>query len=220
MASYTASAYQSPEYDDKKYRQGINTDYYKNAVNQYTEQANADRSQQIAEAQKTQASALRNAYVNRLQNEQKMNRNLAMSGIRGGMTETANMNLMNQYGQARQAANTDYSNSVNQINQNIDRNIRDYRSDMDSRAEEYTQNLAQSRWQAEREDRANEVARQTEYWSTFYNNYYSHYKKKDAKKAVQNLEAQLANTTNPLDRIRIEQAISGAKARLGVIATT
>lgn len=219
MAAYTASTYQSPAYDEKKYRAGINTDYYKNAVNQYTEQANADRSQQIAEAQKTQSAALRNAYVNRLQNEQKLNKTLAMSGIRGGATETANLNLMNQYGQARQAANTEYANSVNQINQNIDRNIRDYRSDMDSRAEEYTQNLAQARWQAEREDKNNEVARQTEYWSTFYNNYYSGYSKKDAKKAVKSLEAQLKKTTDPLSRIRIEQAIAGAKGRLGVIAT-
>lgn len=215
-----ATAYQAPDYDEKKYRAGINTDYYKNAVNQYTQDANAERQRQIGEAQKTQQANLRNAYVNRLQNEQKLNRQLATSGIRGGMTETANLNLMNQYGQARSAANTDYANSVNQINTTTDQNIRDYRNDMESRAEEYLQNTAQARWQAEREDKTNEVARQTEYWSNYYTNYYSHYKKADAKKAVKTLEAQLAKTTDPIARIKIEQAISGAKARLGVIATT
>lgn len=215
-----ATAYQAPDYDEKKYRAGINTDYYKNAVNQYTQDANAERQRQIGEAQKTQQANLRNAYVNRLQNEQKMNRQLATSGIRGGATETANLNLMNQYGQARSAANTDYANSVNQINTTTDQNIRDYRNDMESRAEEYLQNTAQARWQAEREDQTNEVARQTEYWSNYYTNYYSHYKKADAKKAVKTLEAQLAQTTDPIARIKIEQAISGAKARLGVIATT
>lgn len=213
-----ATAYQAPDYDENKYRQGINTDFYKNQITAYTEQANKDRANQIAEAQKTQQANLRNAYVNRLQNEQKLNKNLAMSGIRGGMTESANLNLMNQYGQARASANTDYSNSVNQINQNIDRNIFDYGMDMNSRAEEYAQNLAQARWQAEREDKTNEVARQTEYWANYYNNYYSHYKKSDAKNAVKMLEAQLAQTTDPIARIKIEQAISGAKARLGVIA--
>lgn len=213
-----ASVYQAPDYDENKYRQGLNTDFYKNQINQYTEQANKDRANQIAEAQKTQQANLRNAYVNRLQNEQKMNKNLAMSGIRGGMTETANLNLMNQYGQARASANTDYSNAVNQINQNIDRNIFDYSMDMNSRAEEYLQNTAQARWQAEREDKTNEIARQTEYWNNYYTNYYSHYKKDDAKKAVKTLEAQLASTSDPLERIKLEQAISGAKARLGVIA--
>lgn len=215
-----ATAYQAPDYDEKKYRAGINTDYYKNAVNQYTADANAERTRQIGEAQKTQQANLRNAYVNRLQNEQRMNNQLAMAGIRGGATETANLNLMNQYGQARSAANTDYANTVNQINTTTDQNIRDYRNDMDSRAEEYRQNLAQARWQAEREDKTNEVARQTEYWSNFYTNYYSGFSKKDANKAVKNLSAQLKKTKDPMERMRIQQAISGAKARLGVIATS
>ena len=218
--AYAPSAYQSPVYDEKKYRQGIDTSYYTNAVNQYAQDQEQNRARQIGEAQKTQQTNLKNAYINRLQNEQKMNQKLAMSGIRGGMTETANLNLANQYGAARQAANTDYANSVNQINQTIDQNVRDYRSDMDSRAEEYRQNIAQARWQADREDRNNEVARQTEYWSTYYNNYYSGYSKKDAKKAVKSLTAQLNKTKDPLARIKLEQAISGAKARLGVIATS
>lgn len=215
-----ATAYQAPDYDEKKYRAGLNTDYYKNAVTQYTADANAERQRQIGEAQKTQQANLRNAYVNRLQNEQKMNRNLAMSGIRGGMTETANLNLANQYGQARQSANTDYTNSVNQINQTIDQNIRDYRMDMDSKAEEYLQNTAQARWQAERQDKTNEVARQTEYWSNYYNNFYSGYSKKDAKNAVKKLQTRLKKASDPLTKLKIQQAISGAKARLGVIATT
>lgn len=215
-----ATAYQAPDYDENKYRAGINTDFYKNAVNQYTADANAERNRQIGEAQKTQQANLRQAYVNRLQNEQRMNNNLARSGIRGGMTETANLNLMNQYGQARASANTDYTNSVNQINTTTDQNIRDYRNDMDSRAEEYRQNLAQARWQAEREDKTNEVARQTEYWSNFYTNYYSGFSKKDANKAVKSLTTQLNKTSDPMERMRIQQAISGAKARLGVIATS
>lgn len=215
-----ATAYQAPDYDENKYRAGINTDFYKNAVNQYTADANAERNRQIGEAQKTQQANLRQAYVNRLQNEQRMNNNLARSGIRGGMTETANLNLMNQYGQARASANTDYANSVNQINTTTNQNIRDYRNDMDSRAEEYRQNLAQARWQAEREDKTNEVARQTEYWSNFYTNYYSGFSKKDANKAVKSLTTQLNKTSDPMERMRIQQAISGAKARLGVIATS
>ena len=68
-----AIGYQAPGYDEKKYRAGINTDFYKNAINQYTTDANAERARQIGEAQKTQQANLKNAYLNRLQNEQKMN---------------------------------------------------------------------------------------------------------------------------------------------------
>lgn len=214
------TVYQAPQYDEDKYRKGINTQYYKNAVDQYRQNAEENRSRQLADAQKTQQSNLRQAYVNRLQNEQRMNRNLATQGIRGGATETANLRLANQYGTERANANTNYANSVNQINQNIDQNIRDYQSDMDSRAEQYAQDLAQAKWQADRQDYTNEVARQTEYWSAYYNNYFSGAKKSTAKKAVKKYEKELKNTTDPMRRIKLEQLISGAKARLGVIATT
>lgn len=215
-----ATAYQAPVYDEDKYRKGINTQYYTNAVNQYRQQAEQNRAQQLGEAQRTQQANLRQAYINRLQNEQRLKQNLATAGIRGGATETANLRLANQYGAERANANTNYANSVNSINQNIDQNIRDYQSDMDSRAEEYAQNLAQAKWQAEREDQTNEIARQTEYWSAYYNNYFSGAKKATAKKAVKKYEKELQKTTDPIRRIKLEQLISGAKARLGVIATT
>ena len=247
--AYAPSAYQSPVYDEKKYRNNIDTSYYTNAVNQYAQEQEQNRARQIGEAQKTQQTNLKNAYINRLQNEQKLNQKLAMSGIRGGMTETANLNLANQYGQARANINSTYANSVNSINRSIDQNIRDYRADIASQQEQYLQNIAQARWQAAREDALNkynaaredeinkinrkredeankyerkqaEIARQTEYWSTYYTNYYSGYSKKNAQKAVKTLQAKLKKAKTQYEKIRLQQAISGAKARLGVIATT
>ena len=212
-----AISYQAPKYDEEKYRQGIDTSYYTNAVNNYTQNANQQRQTQLGQAQATQQANLRNAYINRMQNERQLANNLATQGIRGGATESSNLKLANIYGQARASANTDYSNSVNTINQNIDQNIRDYRSDMESRAEEYAQNLAQAKWQAERQDYDNEVARQTEYWSTYYTNYYSGMSRKNVQKQLKKLEKRLKNATG-MNKIRIEQAISGARARLGVIA--
>ena len=220
MATYKASTYQSPDFDLNKYSKGFDDSYYKQAMQQYATQANKDRATQLADAQKTQQANLKTAYVNRMQNERKMNQNLAMQGIRGGMTETANLNLANQYGQARASANSDYANSVNTINQNIDRNIFDYNMDMGSRMEQDKQNYANARWQADREDRANEVARQTEYWSTYYINKYSGFDKKQLKKAEKDIKAKLKSTTDPLKRIQYEQALAGIGARRGVIATS
>ena len=215
-----AVTYTAPAYDEKKYRQGIDTSFYQNAINNYTAQANKERQTQLGEAQKTQQSALKQAYVTRLQNQQKLNQNLAQAGIRGGMTETANLNLANQYGQARAAANADYANSVNQINQNTDRNIFDYTSDMQSRAEEYRQNQANARWQAAREDSLNEWNSTQEYWNNYYMDKYSGFSKKEAQKALKQLHKDYNNAKTTAEKMRINQAIRGVSNRLGVIANS
>ena len=244
--AYAPSAYQSPVYDEKKYRQGIDTSYYTNAAKQYEQQQNQNRQQQIGEAQKTQQSDLRQAYISKMQNEKNLGQSLATSGIRGGATETSNLRLANIYGQAVGNANTNYSNSVNAINQSIDQNIANYKADMASKAEEYVQNQANARWQAAREDYENalarqredklnaqnradmlnqrkyeraqaETARQTEYWSNYYINKYSGYSKKDLKKAEKTITANLKKAKTANEKIRWEQALAGIGARRGVI---
>ena len=110
--TYKTPAYKPPAYNEQKYSNGVDTSFYTNAINKFTRQANANRATQIAGAQRQQESALRQAYVTRAQNQIALNQNLAMSGIRGGATETSNLRLAGQYGQAVQAANADYANSV------------------------------------------------------------------------------------------------------------
>lgn len=205
-------------YDENKYRNGINTSYYDDAINTYKKQQEQNRQQQISDAAATRDTALRQAYVNRMQSQMALNKNLAQAGIRGGATETSNLRLATNYGNQRAAANSDYANSVTSINRGIDQNIADYTSDMNSRAEEYRQNLSQAKWQAEREDATNEQNRLTDYWSNYYQNYYSGYSKSDAKKALKTAEAALKNATTEAERIRIQQQIAGIQARRGVIA--
>ena len=215
-----AVTYIAPQYEDK-YRQqatqmlGGAYDAQKAAYNQ---QAEKDRATQLGEAQKTQQSALKQAYINRLQNQKALNQNLAQAGIRGGATETSNLNLMNQYGTARQAANTDYTNSVNSINQNIDRNKFEYGLDVDSRKAEAIQNQANAIWQARREDSLNEYNSAAEYWNNYYMDYYSGYSKKDAKKALKTAEANYKKATSDAERLRILQQIRAIQNRKGVIA--
>lgn len=212
-----ATTYKAPTYDDKKYSKGINTSYYQNAINKYTEQANKQRASQIGEAQKQQQGALKNAYLQRVQNQRTLANNMAAQGIRGGATESSNIRLANQYGQAVQAANTDYTNSVNAINQNIDQNIFDYTSDMQSRAEEYRQNLAQARWQAKREDSLNEYNASNEYWNNYYLDYYSGVDKKKLDKELKKAKKQLKKAKTQAQKIRIQQKIRGIQNRRGVI---
>lgn len=219
MATYTA-----PKYDENAYRKKVaGGQFYDTAIQDYTADAEKQRATQLAEAQKNQQSALKQAYIQKVQNQNKLNQNLAVAGIRGGMTETANLNLANQYGQARQAANTDYANSVNTINQNIDANIRDYTADMRSRKEEYIQNQANAIWQAQREDSLNEYNAQNEYWNNYYLDRYSGFSKKEAnnalKKALKSLESA-KKTGDSAKILQIQQQIRGISNRLGVIANS
>ena len=146
--------YAAPNWSND-YLNNIDTSYYTNAVQRYKDYAEKNRASQLGEAEKAQKSALTQAYVTKLQNEKKLADAMARAGIRGGATESSMMNLANQYGQARNSANSDYSNAVNAINASIDSNIFDYQSDMDARAEEYRQNMGQAQWQADRENYGN-----------------------------------------------------------------
>ena len=210
--------YTAPQYDEKKYRAGINTDYYTKAVENYKKQQEQNRATQLAAAQKTQQSALKQAYITRLQNQQKLQQSLATSGIRGGATETANIRLANQYGLDRNNANTNYTGSVNDINRSIDQNISDYQSDMESRAEEYRQNMAQAKWQAEREDSLNEYNSVADYWNNYYMDYYSGVAKKNLDKYLKEAKANYEKATTDSDKLRYLQQIRAVQARRGVIA--
>ena len=148
------ATYQTVDWNDK-YRKNIGTAAYDKQYADYAAGAEASRQQQLGEAQKTQQAALKQAYITRLQNQQKLNDNLAMAGIRGGATETSNLRLANQYGSERGLANSTYANSVNSINQAVDQNLRDAKMDIESQREQYIQNQANARWQAAREDAAN-----------------------------------------------------------------
>lgn len=215
-----AVTYTAPQYDDsyrKKIENQIGSAYDAQKL-AYNQQAEKDRATQLGEAQKNQQAALKQAYINRVQNQQKLNQNLAMSGIRGGMTETANLNLANQYGQARAAANTDYANSVNSINQSIDRNKFEYGLDVDSRKEEAIQNQANALWQARREDTLNEYNSQNELWNNYYLDYYSGASQKTLQSALKSAQANYKKAKTDAQRLQILQQIRGIQNRLGVIA--
>ena len=213
-----AITYKAPEYDDEKYRSGVNTSFYDKAVDTYRKQQEQNRATQLAAAQKAQQSALKQAYITRLQNQQKLQQSLATSGIRGGATETANIRLANQYGLDRNNANTNYSNSVNDINRSIDQNIADYQSDMESRAEGYRQNMAQAKWQADREDSLNEYNSVADYWNNYYTDYYSGASKKKLNKYLKAAKANYKKATTDSAKLKYLQQIRAIQARRGVIA--
>lgn len=219
-----ATAPDIPEFNAPKwsndYLNNIDTSYYTNAVNRYKAYAEQNRANQLGEAEKAQKTALTQAYVTRLQNERRMAENMAMAGIRGGATETAMLNLANQYGQARASANTDYTNSVNAINQSIDSNIFDYQSDMDARAEEYRQNMGQAQWQADREGYGNQYQANLDRLWNIYNaqNDANMYNVEARNAANQSLvEAQNNAYINQFNAKREDKQNRNANAEFGTV---
>lgn len=215
MAQYVA-----PKYDDEKYRAAVKGgSFYDTAISDYAKGARADAKVQINEAEKNRLGTLKQAYINRIQNTNAMNDRLQQAGIRGGMTETANLNIANQYGQARQAANSDYQNTVNQVNLATNQNIRDYTADMRSRKEEYIQNQANAMWQADREDSLNQYNSAVEYWNNYYMDLFSGASKKKAKAKYKEADDMLKKGgLTQAERIRYEMWKRAAGNRLGVIA--
>ena len=108
------------EYDENKYSTGIDTSYYQNALNEYKAQANKERADQIEAAGKTQLNEQQQAYRQYMQNQNALRNSLAEQGIRGGVSETSNLKLQNQYGNARGEAAARYSSSVRDINRTTD----------------------------------------------------------------------------------------------------
>lgn len=232
----STATYAPPTYNDGLYSRGINTSFYTNAINTYRNQANADRANQIKEAGTQRDTALKQAYITRAQNDRALQNAMATAGIRGGATETSNLKLANQYATDRSTANTNYQNSVNSINQAIDKNIADYTADMQSRAEEYRQNIAQARWQAAREDYWNKVNAQREdkqnkikndqdklnatieRYNAYYTDTYSNTSKDAAKKKIKEVDKKLKKKgLSMTERAKLEQQKRALNVRLAAI---
>lgn len=165
----------------------------------YNQNVDSNANQQIAQAQSSAGDQLRQAYVNNIQNQRQVQNNLAKAGIRGGMTETANMNLANAYGNQRGQINSDMMNSINQINQTALQNKQQYALETDSAMREAFENReaedranAREDKQIAKEDKLVKRQQNTEKFTAKYSKYYSVDKlKKLRKKAKTSLEKQI-----------------------------
>lgn len=126
---------------------------YANLKEQYNAGVDKQLEAQIGSANKSADQQLREAYVTKLQNENALNDRLARSGIRGGATETANLNLANAYGNSRNSIYSNRDQLIQQYNLAADQNKLTYGLDVDTQYAQYLQNLGAEARQAGREDR-------------------------------------------------------------------
>ena len=157
------------------------TSYYDNAISQYDAYAEEQAKKKKQEAQTTRDTALRQAYISRLQDQNKIENNLAKAGIRGGATETANLGLATNYGNSRASTNAAYSNAIGTIDSDTEANKLSNKQTVESQRNEYLQNReAEDRANA-REDAQNAKNERINYFTAVYSRYN---KAKDLKAAL------------------------------------
>ena len=200
------------------------TSYYDKQIKKYNTYADTVAQQQIGDAQKNAQSQLRQAYVQRMQNQQALEQNLAQAGIRGGMTESANLRLANMYGAQRGQINSDLSNSIQSINRSAEENKFNNQMSTESARQQYIENrgaedranaredkIRKQEWAREDKQIAYErqqakeqqaYERNTANYTAKYSKYFS---EKDLKKA-------LAKAKTPLERQIINARIGYVKS--------
>lgn len=161
--------------------------FYKNAVDEYTKKVKSDTNMQKQQADATRQNSLQQAYIQRLQNQNTLANNLSQQGIRGGVSETANLNLMNTYNANRNAANATYADQARNIDTSANDNIFNYTQQMKTAEAEYQQN---------------QDIRQEEQIMNYYNSRYSKYY------SVKDLKKLLAKASNTLDKTAINNRIA------------
>ena len=148
--------------------------FYQTAIDEYNKKAKSDLAQQTAQANANTQGQLQQAYIQRMQNQQQLNKNLAQQGIRGGVSETANLNLMNTYNANRNAINSDASNQITQLQTNANDNMFNYAQQMKTAQAEYRQNML------------------PQYYNNVYSKFYSISDLKKELKSVSNSEQKMA----------------------------
>lgn len=200
----------------KKY----DTSEYDNLYNAYATSVDQNLAAQKQAAQSAAASQLKQAYINRVQNEKRLQDNLAVAGIRGGATETSMLRLENDYGKQRSSIGSSLSDSIREYDLAADQNKLAYKQDIDAKKLAYVENMQAEERANAREDalrkedfaredklRKKEIARedqlrkeekketqQREYWTAKYGKVYNlNTLKSNLKKAKTTTEKAIIN---------------------------
>lgn len=156
-----SSSSSKPKYD---------TSFYDNAIASYENKMKQDAATQKTQTNATYDDQLREAYVNRMQNQRTLANNLAQAGIRGGASETANLKLATTYENSRNDINKSRNAAIAEIDKNANDAIYNYRITQEAAKQEYIQNREaeerqiaetkrQEQWQAQQTKQANDEKR-------------------------------------------------------------
>ena len=152
----------------KDYVKGVNTSAYDKLASDYAKSVDADKTEQIKQANTAATGQLRQAYVSRVQDQQALNNRLTDAGIRGGATETSNLKLATNYANTRSGINASRAQAITDINRTAQQNKLAYRQDIDAKKQAYIENRQAEARQAAREAVTNDTNRAIQREQTVY----------------------------------------------------
>ncbi|MDY5922450.1 MAG: hypothetical protein SPJ32_00200 [Oscillospiraceae bacterium] len=128
------SAYESALAEQRRARQRA----YDAAVSAQRAEYDANVNKVNSQADK----ALREAYINKMQTQRTLGQQMAAQGLNGGYSETTAAGVQNNYGNARNALETERSGQLNDLNITLQNNIAAARKILDTgNAGDYRQYL-------------------------------------------------------------------------------
>lgn len=182
----------------KKY----DTSGYDNLYKTYAASVDKNLAAQKQAAQTAANSQLKQAYISRVQNENKLAENMARAGIRGGATETSMLNLSNEYGRTRGSINSSLADSIREYDLAADQNKLAYKQDVDAKKLAYVENRqAEDRANAREDQLRLEEEKKTqnrERWTAQYGSVYD----------LNKLRGALKKATDPVHKTIIMARIS------------
>lgn len=153
------------------------TSFYTKQYKDYAAEQDKRAKEQATKSDAAYDTKMKEAYITRMQNQKKLNENLATSGIRGGASETSTLKLDTNYQNTRNTINTQKTHAAREIQDEAEANKFAYKQTTDAAAQSYVeqrqaedrqiaQNKAETEAAQKREDNIN-------FWTSKYSTYYS-----------------------------------------------
>lgn len=153
------------------------TSFYTKQNEEYAAEQDKRAKEQAKKSDAAYNTKLKEAYISRMQDQKNLNENLAASGIRGGASETSNLNLATNYQKTRNSLNTEKAQASADIYSEAEANKFAYKQTTDAAAQSYVEQREAEDRQIAQTKADNEAAQKREdninFWTSKYSTYYS-----------------------------------------------
>lgn len=115
-----------------KNKYAVATSRYDQLYNDFEKKQKADAAKQKQQTEADYNQRLKEAYISRMQDQKSLNDNMAKMGVRGGATETATLKNNINYQNTRNQLNKDKAQAIQNIDDNANSNIFNYKQTNDA----------------------------------------------------------------------------------------
>lgn len=182
------------------------TSAYDKMYNEFATQQNDTAAKQVKQTEADYNQRLKEAYISRMQNQQALNNNMTNMGIRGGASETATLKNDINYQSNRNQINAGKAQAVQDIYDNANANILNYKQTNDAAKQAYIEQREAEARQIAQSEKETKDARAYEEKANFYTAKYSKYY------SISDLQKAYKKATTTLEKTMIYERIGYLRA--------